>query len=111
MATVEQCAGALHTLAERMARSENAKRRAGFNRSLACTLRDLGVSFGGALKDGELVDIRRVETADADIRLDLTSDDLVALVDGHLHLAAAWATGRIKVRAGVRDLLKLRTMF
>ena len=111
VATAEQCEQALHTLAGRMASSDNAKRRAGFDRSLACTLRDLGLSFGGALKDGELIDIRPVETPAADIRLELTSDDLVALVDGHLHLAAAWATGRIKVHASVRDLLRLRTMF
>ena len=36
----------------------------------------------------------------------MTSDDLVALVDGTLHVASAWATGRVKIDAGVRDLLQ-----
>jgi hypothetical protein len=41
----------------------------------------------------------------------MTSDDLIALTDGRLKLAAAWATGRLRINAGVRDLLKLRSFF
>jgi putative sterol carrier protein len=41
----------------------------------------------------------------------MTSDDLLALVAGQLKVPAAWATGRIKVEAGVRDLLTLRKIF
>ena len=38
------------------------------------------------------------------------SDDLIALTDGELDFAKAWLSGRIKVEASVRDLLKLRSM-
>jgi hypothetical protein len=41
----------------------------------------------------------------------MSSDDLVALVDGTLKMAPAWASGRVKVEAGVRDMLKLRSIF
>ena len=44
----------------------------------------------------------------ADIRLTMTSDDLLALTDGELHFGSAWATGRVKLEAGLRDLLRLR---
>jgi hypothetical protein len=44
----------------------------------------------------------------ADIRLTMTSDDLVALTDGRLHFGSAWASGRLKLEAGLRDLLRLR---
>ena len=44
----------------------------------------------------------------ADIRLTMTSDDLVALTDGRLHFGKAWASGRVKLEAGLRDLLRLR---
>ena len=38
----------------------------------------------------------------------MKSDDLIALTDGKLNFAAAWATGRVKLEAGLRDLLRLR---
>ena len=38
------------------------------------------------------------------------ADDLVALTDGNLSFGQAWLAGRVKVEAGVRDLLKLRSM-
>jgi predicted lipid carrier protein YhbT len=83
----------------------------GFDRSLSCRVRDLDLVFAGRIKDGQLSGIRRAATTDAQIRLDLASDDLLALVDGTLKLAPAWASGQVKVHAGVRDLLKLRSMF
>jgi hypothetical protein len=47
----------------------------------------------------------------ADIRLTMSSDDLVALTDGRLSFGPAWASGRIKLEAGLRDLLRLRKLF
>lgn len=112
MATVEQCEQALHTLAERVADNDPARRRTGFDRSLSCTIRDLGVVFSGRLKDGLLFDIDRADSREAaQVRLSMSSDDLIALVDGRLKMASAWATGRVKVDAGVRDMMKLRSIF
>jgi hypothetical protein len=34
----------------------------------------------------------------------------VALTEGDLNFGQAWLSGRVKVEAGVRDLLKLRSM-
>ena len=111
MATQQQCEQALHALAERLAASDDSSQSRGFDRTVKCSVRDLDVVFGGRLVDGQLQDIARTDSRDAQIRLTMTSDDLLALVDGSLHLASAWATGRIKVEAGVRDLLKLRSIF
>ena len=110
MATVEQCEEALHGLAGRMAGSSGNAAN-GFDRSLSCSLNDLAVVFGGRLHDGQLTDIAQIKDPAAQIRLTMTSDDLLRLVDGELNLAKAWASGRIKVQAGVRDLLKLRSIF
>jgi putative sterol carrier protein len=41
----------------------------------------------------------------------MKGDDLVKLVAGELNMAAAWATGRVKVDASVRDIIKLRSIF
>lgn len=112
MATVEECSQALKTLADRMAASDPAtKARNSIDRSLSCRITDLGVIFGGRLHDGLLDDIRPVETADAQVKLAMTSDDLLALVAGRLNFASAWASGRVKLDARVLDLVKLRTIF
>jgi hypothetical protein len=111
VATVDECEQALHTLAQRLQDSESSRRKAGFDRSVTCTIRDLDVVFGGRLKDGLLVDIARTTSREAQVRLAMTGDDLLALVDGTLKMSSAWATGRVKIDAGVRDLVRLRSLF
>lgn len=111
VATVAECELALHSLGAALVAKDPAERANGFDRTLSCTLRDLHVIFAGRLHDGLLTDIVRTEDAKAQIRLSLSSDDLLSMVAGSLNVAAAWATGRIKVGASVRDMLKLRSIF
>lgn len=111
MATVEECEQALADLADRLAANESARRSVSFDRTLTCTIRDLDVIFAGRLKGGHLVDIRRAPSRDAQIKLSMNGDDLVALVAGRLKMASAWATGRVKIDASIRDILRLRSLF
>lgn len=111
MATAQQCEQAFHTLAERLASADPATRRSTLDRSLTATLTDIGVVFAAHLKDGELLDIRQVSKADGQVKLRLTSDDLLRLVDGELKFGSAWSSGRIKIDASVLDLIKLRSVF
>lgn len=115
MATLDECRAALDGLANRLADKDPTRRKTGFDRTLSCTVRDLDATFAGNLHHGLLTDITRVDETQrrpaAQIRLTLTSDDLIALVDGSLNVAAAWASGRLKVEAGVRDMLRLRSIF
>ena len=112
MATVEECEQALHQLAARLASANGAtKEHTALDRTLSCAIRDLGVVFAARLKDGELLDIRQVPAADAQVRMAMSSDDLLRLVAGELHMASAWATGRVRIDASMRDLLRLRSVF
>ncbi|MEV6211878.1 SCP2 sterol-binding domain-containing protein [Kitasatospora sp. NPDC051914] len=114
MATVEECREALDQLSRNMAGAEgDVRKAAAMDRSLTCHLTDLALTFSGRLRDGRIADV--VETpgpppAKADIRLTMTGDDLVALVGGRLNFASAWAAGRVRLEAGLRDLLRLRTL-
>ena len=114
MASVEDCEQALHMLAQRLSSADPATRgKAGFDRTLSCRLTDPDVNFAGRLRTGSLTDIRQVsaaEAATAKVRLQLSGDDLVKLVAGELSMASAWASGRVKIEAGVLDLVKLRTI-
>jgi alkyl sulfatase BDS1-like metallo-beta-lactamase superfamily hydrolase len=112
MATAEQCEQALTTRARRLAAADPAaRRRNSLDRSLSCALPDLGIIFAGRLQDGMLTGVHRVDDPAAQIRLAMTSDDLVALVAGELSMASAWASGRVKIDAGMLDLVRLRTVF
>jgi len=104
----------MHALAGRLSGMDaDVKRRTMLDRSVSCHLTDLNITFRGQLRDGELREIRQVHPAnraEAQIRLAMSSDDLLALVDGSLHFGKAWATGRVRVNASVFDLLKLRSL-
>jgi putative sterol carrier protein len=112
VATVRECETAFEVLAHRLSGvDEETQRKASFDRTLTCTISDLGVIFSAHLIDGELRDIQQTESADAQLRLTVSSDDLVALTDGSLGAAKAWASGRLRIDASVFDLLKLRSLF
>ncbi|MFF8452240.1 SCP2 sterol-binding domain-containing protein [Streptomyces leeuwenhoekii] len=114
MATIEECRAALGRLSDNMQSAEGDVRdAAALDRSVSCHIKDLDVTFVGRLVDG------RIEVDDtfpgpprdkAQIRLALTGDDLLALVDGELNFAKAWGSGRVKLEAGLRDLFRLRKL-
>ncbi|HEY2299533.1 MAG TPA: alkyl sulfatase C-terminal domain-containing protein [Jatrophihabitans sp.] len=110
MASVEECDAAFHSLADRLSASDPSK-RTDLDRTLTCRLPDIGVIFAGHLHDGKLTDIRRVDDATAQVKLTMSSDDLIDLVSGRANFASAWASGRIKIDAGMFDLIKLRSVF
>jgi hypothetical protein len=111
MATLEECEAALHRLASRLAEMDDeARDKAAFDRTLSCHVPDLDVTFNGQLSDGQIFGITTDSAPKAQIRLTAKSDDLVALTDGELGFGQAWLSGRVKVEAGVRDLLKLKSM-
>ena len=114
MATVEECEQALHDLAARLAGKDRSDSKGALDRTMSCDIKDLGVMFTGRLHDGRLDDVQRLDKVDgthAQVKLAMKSDDLLRLVAGELNMATAWATGRVRVDASVRDIMRLRTIF
>lgn len=115
MATKDECAAALDRLAAKMGGLDDDRRaKNSFDRTVSCTVPDLGIAFHGRIKDARLTDVVEYDTAkapNAQIKLTIPSDDLPALVDGRLNFIQAWTSGRIKVSASFGDLLKLRKIF
>ena len=116
VATKDECADALDRLAAKLGELDGERRaRNSLERTVSCTVPDLGVAFHGRLKDARLLDVVSYDDLtrlpQAQIRLTIPSDDLPALVDGRLNFLQAWTSGRIKVGASFGDLLKLRKIF
>ncbi|MGW2787086.1 SCP2 sterol-binding domain-containing protein [Streptomyces populi] len=114
MATTEECRAALDKLSDNMAGADgNVRAAAALDRSLSCRITDLDITFVGRLRDGriEVLDTLQGPPPErAQIRLTMKGDDLVSMVDGELNFARAWGSGRVKLEAGLRDLLRLRTL-
>ncbi|KAA0931473.1 MULTISPECIES: SCP2 sterol-binding domain-containing protein [Streptomyces] len=114
MATIEECRSALDELSDNMAGANgDVRSAAALDRSLSCRITDLDVTFVGRLQDGRIVVLDTVQgppPEKAEIRLAMTGDDLVAMVGGELHFAKAWGSGRVKLEAGLRDLMRLRKL-
>ncbi|HEY5335232.1 MAG TPA: SCP2 sterol-binding domain-containing protein [Mycobacteriales bacterium] len=113
MASVDDCRLALDNLAARMNDlDEDVRSRNAPDRTLSLRLSDLDVAFVGRIHDGSLTDIIvDGEGERAQLRLQCTSDDLLALTGGELNPAAAWASGRLRIEASPLDLLRLRSLF
>jgi hypothetical protein len=111
VASVEECEAALRHLAARL-RSVDAETREQHvvDRTLSLWVSDLKESFTGRLGEDGLTDITRGGQLDAQVRIRLKSDDLVALTKGEMSFPVAWATGKVKVDASITDLLRLRTL-
>lgn len=114
MASVEDCRAALDKLIERFDEvDEETRSRHVVERTLSCRLPDIGVTFYGRIHHDGLDPFTETPFPDGrrpEIRLTLTSDDLLQLVNGELDLARALLGGRVKIDASLGDLLRLRRL-
>ncbi len=111
MATKRECEAALRGLAKRLdGVDETLKKRHAPDRTVSCRVPDLETTYSARLHEGSLLDISSKPTNDAQIRLTVSSDDLLAVTTGELPFASAWAAGRLKIEASVLDMIRLRSL-
>jgi predicted lipid carrier protein YhbT len=111
MANKRDCEAALRSLAERFnGVDDSLKKRHAPDRTVSCRIPDLETTWFARLHNGALSDLTNKPVEDAQIRLTVSSDDLLAMTAGELPLASAWAAGRLKIEASVLDMIRLRTL-
>jgi len=112
MATLVQCRRALDDLAQALAGvSPELRARHVPDRSVACHVSDLDRTFVCRLDTEGVHDLAEASTeVSTDIRLTMSSEELVALARGDEDFLTAWLRGRIQVSASMRDLLRLRSL-
>ncbi|REF01191.1 SCP2 sterol-binding domain-containing protein [Thermomonospora umbrina] len=112
MANEEECRTALEVIRTRLG-DVDADRFAQHvvERTIVCRIPDLGLALRSRIHAGGLEPFEPTDDPRAgQVQVTVGSDDLVALANDELHAARAWATGRLKIEAGVRDLLRLRRL-
>ena len=115
MVSVDVCRTALDELAEMLA-SVDPELRARHvpKRIVVCRLSDIDHAFIASMGPDGLHDLRDYSPDDdpaPDVRVTMTSDELLALAHGDEDFLHGWLRGRIQVSASMRDLLRLRSLF
>ncbi len=113
LATAEQCRAALEKLAGRLTDMDpQARAESLADRSLSCTVEDLGITFVTQLRPDGAGPVIEADgtTPRANVRFSTRSDELLEIADDPGRFGRAWLTGRVKVQGSVFDLLRLRKM-
>jgi len=111
MATAEQCREALDSLLGQISELDPEQRAANLvERTLSCEITDLGVTFWTRLGPDGAQPVRQAGQADgtAQVRFTADSDVVVSIAEEPQRFARAWLTGRVKVHASLRDVIRLR---
>jgi predicted lipid carrier protein YhbT len=116
VASAQQCRSALDRLAKSIETIDPHLRSKHLpQRTVSCRVKDLGLSFTARLDEDGVHDLVQVapqseDQVQADVRIGLDSDVLIALVDREDDFVNAWLHGRIQVSAPMRDMLRLRSV-
>ena len=113
MATVEECRQALERLTGQISDMDPKDREAFLaDRELSVAVTDLGVTFLTHLRPDGASPVTLANGSDgpAQVRFTVKSDDLVAIADDPGIFIRSWLTGRLKIQAGISDLLRLRKL-
>jgi hypothetical protein len=107
VASEAECEAALQSLVDAMSTLEpELRRKYVVDRTVSVRVTDLDVTWAAHLTEEGLIGMS-TDAPKAQVRLTVTSDDLLALVAGKLAVPTAVATGRVRVQASPFDLLRL----
>jgi hypothetical protein len=113
MATAEECQQAFEKLISRLSELDPKDRDAFFTgRSFSCQVPDLNVTYVTRFgpQGADPVHLAAPGEPQADVRLTASSDTVVELAGNLSAFPRAWVTGKVKVQASMRDLLRLRKL-
>lgn len=114
MATREEVDRTLRELLGRLDGAElNDAKLPSESRTILCVVTDLELTYRAEYAKGRIGKLKAVKagTDGADVRITLSSDELVSLAEGRTSLPMALLFGRIRVDANARDMLLLRQLF
>ncbi len=67
--------------------------------------------FSFILDKGEIKDFKHGHISEPDVALMATEEDFIALMKGELKPMKAWATKRLKFKASLSDVMRLKKFF
>lgn len=111
MATPQECEQALQALGSALTGLDASMRSDRVpSRSVSFTVPDLDTTWRGRLDGDGLHDLSTDAVGKSQLRIEVASDELVALSKVPQDFLGAWMRGRVKIRASPKDLLQLRRL-
>jgi predicted lipid carrier protein YhbT len=111
LATEGECDKAFRALADLLASVDpDLRNKYVMDRTVSCKVHDLGVTWSARLCDEGLIGITTEADSKAQIRVSVSSDDLMALVERRQAFTSAFATGKVRVQASPLDMLRLTAL-
>lgn len=112
MATVEEVEKVLHDLVRRLQRIDPSYRAMlPSRRTIEARCPDLELTYHATWRSGRLSELQTGPAPGRpEIRVAVDSDDLLAMSRGELDFQRAFNEDRVKVRASMTDLLRLRAV-
>lgn len=115
MSSIDACLAGIDLLNERiLEQPETERHRHVRERSIGIEVPDLATVFHMRLTVDGLTDITHHPTDRSaprpQVRITVTSDDLVAIAEKRLSAKTSLLTRRVKVEAGVSDMLRMRKL-
>jgi putative sterol carrier protein len=86
------------------------KEFANFSKTLEYVFKDMGKSLHIVIKNGVPGEIQNNAAEKPDIQLTLDSQTFVEIMDGRLNGMKAYSSGKLKIKAGVTDMIKLQKL-
>ncbi len=109
VATIEEVEDRLTALVARLGNVDPSHRAMlPARRTIQAFCTDLGLMYHAVWRNGRLDELVQGPADRADIRIQMTSADLVALADGELPFREAYTSQRVRIDASLTDLLRLR---
>ncbi|MFW9924705.1 MAG: SCP2 sterol-binding domain-containing protein [Candidatus Thorarchaeota archaeon] len=108
--TKEEVIEALEAAREKLLDDNAKKEFEGWTRTIQYHFKDTDEFWHFDVVDGLPGQLENEEDDEADVKFDMTEDTLLRLIDGRLNGMVAFTTGKVKVKASMKDISKLQKL-
>jgi len=110
LATREEIVTRLEKVKAKFSEEKIQKEFANFSKTLEYVFKDKETSFCVSIQNGVPSDFQEKKAEKPDIQLIMDSQTFVEIMDGKLSGMKAYASGKVKLKGSIRDLMKLQKL-
>ncbi len=110
MTTRKEVIDALEAAREKLLTEEAKKEFQGWTRIIQYHFKDTDEFWHFEVIDGTPRELVNAESEDAEVKFTMTEDTLLGLISGKINGMVAFTTGKVKVKASLKDISKLQKL-
>ncbi|HUT82255.1 MAG TPA: SCP2 sterol-binding domain-containing protein [Candidatus Bathyarchaeia archaeon] len=110
MTTRKEVIEALESAREKLLAEDAKKEFQGWTRTIQYHFKDTDEFWHFDVIEGIPGNLVNKESEDADVKFNMSEDTLLGLIDGKINGMVAFTTGKVKVKASLKDISKLQKL-